>query len=157
MKIAEVTGQRQMVLGYLASLGAALCYGSVALVGRKIVSDYAPPMVATAFSLVIGTVVVALMFQGHLLSDLRSKPPRKAWLYVALAGCASAWGVSFWYLALGEAPVVLVAPLVGTSPLVSILLTHLFLQRIERVTWKTAVGALLVVGGVTLVTLGNQL
>ncbi len=45
------------------------------------------------------------------------------------------------------------APLVGISPLVSILLTHLFLQRLERVTWRTVLGALLVVIGVTL---GNR-
>ena len=157
MTVTQATDRRRLFLGYLASFGAAFCYGSVALIGRKIVSDFAPPMVATAFSMTFGMVIVGLIFHRHVLQDVRSRPPFRSWLFIALAGGASAWGVSFWYLALSEAPVVLVAPLVGSSPLVSILLAHIFLQRIERVTWKTAAGALLVVGGVALVTVGNQL
>lgn len=146
---------KQVMLGYAASIGAAACYGSVALVGKKIVGEYAPPMVATAFSMAIGTVMVAALFHRDVKTDF-ARAPRRAWVMVALAGLASAWGVSFWYMALGEAPVVLVAPLVGISPLVSIALTHIFLQRLERVTFRTVIGAFLVVGGVALVTLGNQ-
>ena len=149
--------RRRLILGYLASFGAALCYGSVALVARKIVNDYAPPMVATSFSMIFGTIMVAALFHRQVGADVRAGVSGRSLLFVGLAGLASAWGVSFWYLALNEAPVVLVAPLVGTSPLVSILLTHLFLQKIERVTWRTAAGAFLVVGGVALVTVGNQI
>ena len=152
----EVADRRRLLLGYLASFGAALCYGSVALVGRKIVSDYAPPMVATSFSMIFGTIMVAALFHRNVAADIRSGISGRSLLFVGLAGLASAWGVSFWYLALNEAPVVLVAPLVGTSPLISILLTHIFLQKIERVTWRTVAGAFLVVGGVALVTIGNQ-
>ena len=153
--IDVATVRSRVFVGYMASLGAAVCYGSVAVVGRKIVTDFAPPMVATSFSMMFGTAVVAMMFHGRLAADLATAP-RKAWLFAILAGCASAWGVSFWYLALNEAPVVLVAPLVGISPLVAIVLTHLFLQRLEKVTWRTLAGALLVVAGVVLVTVGNQ-
>jgi drug/metabolite transporter (DMT)-like permease len=146
---------KRVMLGYAASLGAAACYGSVALVGRKIVGDYAPAMVATAFSMSLGTAMVAALFFRDLKTDLTTAP-RRAWVMVALAGIAAAWGVSFWFLALEEAPVVLVAPLVGVSPLGSIVLTHFFLQRLEKVTMRTVFGALMVVGGVALVTLGNQ-
>ena len=153
--IDVATIRNRVFLGYLSSLGAAICYGSVAVVGRKIVTDFAPPMVATSFSMMFGTAVVATMFHGRLVADLATAP-RRAWLFAGLAGCTSAWGVSFWYLALNEAPVVLVAPLTGISPLVAIVLTYLFLQRLERVTWRTLSGALLVVGGVVLVTVGNR-
>jgi drug/metabolite transporter (DMT)-like permease len=51
---------------------------------------------------------------------------------------------------------VLVAPIVGTSPLFAIAMTHLFLQRLERVTWRTALGASLVAAGVALVTFGGR-
>jgi drug/metabolite transporter (DMT)-like permease len=146
---------KKLMLGYAASLGAAACYGSVALVGRKIVGDYAPAMVATAFSMSLGTAMVAALFFRDLKADLTTAP-RRAWGMVTLAGIAAAWGISFWFLALEEAPVVLVAPLVGVSPLVSIVLTHFFLQRLEKVTMRTVFGALMVVGGVALVTLGNQ-
>lgn len=98
---------------------------------------------------------MALLFFRDVKFDI-GRAPRRAWIMLVLAGLAATWGVSFWYLALGEAPVVLVAPLVGVSPLVSIVLTHFFLQRLEKVTMRTLFGALLVVGGVALVTLGNQ-
>ncbi|MCH8205491.1 MAG: DMT family transporter [Chloroflexi bacterium] len=149
------TARRRMVLGYLAALGAAASYGSVALVGRKIVDDYSSPMVGAAFSLVLGAGMVVALFHRDAVADA-PHVPRRAWAMVALAGCASTWGVSFWFLALSRAPVVLVAPLVGTSPLVSLLLAHLFLRRLERLTWRTVAGAMLVVGGVALITIGRQ-
>ena len=153
--IRPETAQRQVLLGYLAALGAAFCYGSLALVARKITTDYAPPMVATAFSILFGTVILGAMVHRHALDDI-TRSPRRGWLMVALAGCASTWGVSFWFLALSKAQVVLVAPVVGVSPLVSIVLTHFFLQRLERVTWRTVLGAVLVVGGVSLIAFGTE-
>ena len=149
------TTRRRLLLGYSAALAAAFCYGSVALVAQKIVDDYSSPMVGTAFSMLLGTMIVGALFHRHALADLPIAP-RRAWVYVALAGCAGTWGVSFWFLAFTRAPVVLVAPLVGTSPLVSILLTHLFLQRLERITLRVVLGALLVLVGVALIAVGTD-
>ena len=149
------TTRRRLLLGYLAALGAAFCYGSGALVARKIVDDYSSPMVGTAFSMLLGTMIVGALFHRHSLADVR-RAPRRGWVFVVLAGCASTWGVSFWFLAFTKAPVVLVAPLVGTSPLVSILLAHLFLQRLERVTWRVVLGAVVVVVGVGLIAVGTD-
>jgi len=41
--------------------------------------------------------------------------------------------------------------------LVTLLLSHLFLARLEQVTKRLVFGALLTVGGVLLVVLGSQL
>ena len=147
--------RRRLLLGYLAALGAAASYGSVTLVARKIVTDYSSPLVATAFSLVFGTLMVGALFHRDVIDDAPRTPVR-AWLLVAAAGCASTWGVTFWFLALDRAPVVLVAPLAGTHPLVSIVLGYLFLRRVEHLTWRSVVGALLVVIGVALVAVGRQ-
>ena len=147
--------RRRVLLGYLAALGAAASYGSVTLVARKIVTDYSSPLVGTAFSLLIGTLIVGALFHRDVAADA-PRAPGRAWLLVAAAGCASTWGVSFWFLALDRAPVVLVAPLAGTHPLVSIVLGYLFLKRIERLTWRSVAGALLVVIGVALVAVGRQ-
>ena len=51
---------------------------------------------------------------------------------------------------------VLVAPVAGAHPLVAIVLTHIFLQRLERVTVRTVLGALLVLGGIVLIALGTD-
>ena len=106
--------------------------------------------------MILGTIVLAAVFQAHIRADYRVHPSWKGWLFVALAGGASTWGVTFWFLALGEAPAILVAPLAATHPLFSVLLTLVFLRGLERVTVRTVMGTLLVIGGVALITLGIE-
>jgi len=148
--------RRQLLVGYGASLLAAIAYGSVAVVGRKIVSDFAPPLVATSFSMIFGTIILFALFHRQFASDIAAKAPRRAWLFVAIAGGSATWGVTFWFLALNEAPVVLVAPLASTYPLIAVVVARIFLQRLERVTLQTFAGAALVVGGAILITFGVQ-
>ena len=47
-------------------------------------------------------------------------------------------------------------PVSGTFPLWAILMTHLFLQRLEQVTLRTVLGAVLVVAGVGLIAVGQS-
>jgi drug/metabolite transporter (DMT)-like permease len=148
------TQDRRVILGYLASLGSAACYGTVTLVARKITDEYSSPVVGTAFSMLFGTLIMAILFHRHAIADVPGTPKR-AWLFVALAGCSATWGVSFWFLGLSRAPIVLVSPLAGTYPLIAIALTHVFLQRLEKVTWRTAIGAMFAVAGVALIALGR--
>ena len=147
------TGRQQVSLGYAAAIASALSYALGGLVAKKAVVDTSA-LVATAFSLLFGTLVLAALLNRLPLGDL-ARAPRRAWGIMALAGVTGAWGVTFFFLALGEAPLVLVAPVAGVYPLISILLAHLLLQRIERVTWPTVLGAGLVVGGVALIAVGR--
>ena len=148
--------RREAVIGYGAAIGAAACYGTLAVLGRKIATDIAPPLVANSFSMILGTLVLMVVFQSQIRADFRVRPSKKGWLFVALAGCASTWGVTFWFLALGEAPAILVAPLAAVHPLFSVLLALVFLRGMERVTARTILGTLLVIGGVILITFGIQ-
>ena len=150
---ASSTGASRPVVGHLAAVAAAFSYGVGTLVSQRIVTEYASPMVGTAFSLMFGTAIVAALFSRHVPGDVAAAP-RRAWLFVMLAGCASAWGVGSYFMALNYGPVVLVAPLVGVYPLVTIALAHVFLQRLERITWQTVLGATLVVLGAALIALG---
>ena len=152
---AAVAPRRDLWLGYAASLAAAFGYGSGALAAKMLVDDHTSPMVATAFSLVFGTIIVAALFHRQAIADLAAAP-RRAWLYMALAGLTAAWGVSFYFLALNVAPISVVAPLSSTYPLVSIVLAYVFLQRLERVTMRTVLGGVLVVGGAALVVVGRS-
>ena len=153
MSTATTKGRR-LLSGYAVSLGAAAVHGVGTLISQKVVTDYAPPMVATGFSTMFGAVIMGALFYRHALGDLAAAP-RSALVYVALGGLASAWGLSFLYLGLNVAPAVLVAPLTGTHPLVSILIAYSFLRRFERVTWRTVFGAVLVVSGVALIAVGR--
>lgn len=156
MTPAGVT-RRDAIIGYASAFAAAACYGSLAVIGRHIVHDgIAPPLVANAFATVLGTIVLAAIFQGHIRADYKLRPPWQGWLFVSLAGVASTWGVTFWFLALNEAPAVLVAPLSSIYPLFSVLMALVFLRGVERVTLRTVIGAALIVAGVALVTIGME-
>lgn len=152
----EQIDKRDALIGYGAAIGAAACYGALAVLGRKIALDIAPPLVANTFSMILGTLVLFAIFQSQIRADYKVRPSRKGWLFVALAGCASTWGVTFWFLALGKAPAILVAPLAGTSPLFALIMTLIFLRGIERVTIRTFMGTLMVIIGVALITLGIE-
>jgi uncharacterized membrane protein len=153
--IAE-TETRQKILGYAAALGAAACYGTLAVLGKKVVSDIAPPLVATSFSMVIGTIILVAIFQQQIRQDLIVRPALKGWVFVTLAGVSATWGVTFWYMALNHAPAVLVAPIASIHPVFSVLITLIFLRKTERVSMKTVLGAVLVTCGVVIITLSSQ-
>ena len=146
--------QRDIVTGYGTAVAAAFSYGTGALLAQKVVADYAPPIVGSAFSLFFGLIVVAVLFSRQAAREI-SLAPRRGLLFLVAAGTSSAVGVGFYFLALDHGPVVLVAPLVGASPLVTIALSHVFLQRFERVTWRMVMGATMVVAGVAIVALGR--
>ena len=152
----EGIGRRDAFIGYGGAIGAAACYGALAVLGRKVALDIAPPLVANTFSMILGTLVLFAIFHAQIRADYKVRPSKKGWLFVALAGCASTWGVTFWFLALGKAPAILVAPLAGTSPLFALIMTLIFLRGMERVTIRTFIGTLMVIIGVALITLGIE-
>ena len=147
--------RRQRLTGYGAALIAAMGYAAGAIASKKAVTDVASPMTATAFALLFGTLIMAFFLPRSTYGNLRSASKR-SFVYMGLAGLSGIWGVSFFHLALQEAPVALVMPVSGTFPLCAILMTHLFLQRLERVTLRTVLGAALVVAGVGLVAVGQS-
>ena len=66
-------------------------------------------------------------------------------------------GVSFLYLALSKAPVIVVSPVFALNPVVALVLAHFFLQRLERITLPLVLGTFFAVGGVVTVIVGTQL
>ncbi len=78
-----------------------------------------------------------------------------ALIMMTLAGICSSFGIFFMYSALARAPVILASPIVATFPLIAMTFTHIFLQRLERVTLRMVLGAILVTVGITFVVLGQ--
>ena len=82
--------------------------------------------------------------------DLRGSALR--W-YLA-AGVANTVFMLSYYGSVQLTPVSVVIPIVQTSPLVVLVASMLFLPvRLERVTWRLAAGAAVIVGGAVMVTL----
>jgi drug/metabolite transporter (DMT)-like permease len=113
------------------------------------------PLVTSAFSLMFGVLFLYLLLFPTLHRQMRQRNSRRGVVLFAGAGVAGAVGVTAMYAGLKWAPVVVVSPVTAIHPLFAIGLTHLFLQRWERVTWRILVGALLVVGGVVMITLSQ--
>jgi drug/metabolite transporter (DMT)-like permease len=69
-------------------------------------------------------------------------------------GLCNGLGVFCMYAALRHGPVILVAPLVSTYPLVTLLLSSVF-PREERVGLQTAAGVITAVGGIALLLISH--
>ena len=147
------TGAGRTAAGYGAALLSAIGYAAGAVVGAHVIANYASPITTSSFSLVFGAVIVGVPFIGHVRRDA-SGTPLRAWVMVGLAGAAASVGVTFFFLAIGTAPLVVATPVTGAYPLVAIVLSYVFINRMERVNWRTWLGGLLVVGGVVSVALG---
>jgi uncharacterized membrane protein len=72
--------------------------------------------------------------------------------YLIAAGVVENAGVLLSVLALRVGAVSVVAPLIGTMPLFVLALSWLFLRNIERINARLAVGTVLIVLGVYLIT-----
>lgn len=152
--IPKRLSERPVALGMMAASLAAVCYGSSQYIARQLVTQYAPPLVIASMALFTGLVILSSVTVPTLVKDRHA--PRRAILFMILAGFAASAGVAFSFSALSHAPVVVVAPVSSVTPLISLALAHIFLQRLERITRRTWLGALLVVAGVILVTLGSR-
>tara|TARA_B100001123_G_scaffold71406_1_gene80072 strand:- start:469 stop:927 length:459 start_codon:yes stop_codon:yes gene_type:complete len=149
------TNNKIRYYGFTFAVCAAFLYALSALVGKKITDDFSSPMVASAFSILFGLVATGSVFFRTVNKEARNLAGR-SWVLIGLSGCASALGVTGWYLALNITPVVVVAPIVAVYPLVTIAIASLFLRGIEKVTRQTVIGAVIVVTGVLLIGLGTQ-
>ena len=157
-------GDKIFVLGYLMALGAGASYGATNVMAKQTLEVFDSPLVITMLSMLVGMLVLAPLVGA---STARSGVHREKgqgfsknlWSlrWVALAGIASGIAVISLYFAVQRADVVVISPIVSSSPLITLFLAHVFLTRLERVTKRLLFGALLTVSGVVLVVIGNQL
>ena len=146
---------RRSLLGYLTGLGAAASYGGSNLVAKSLSQEFGSPLVVAAFGTFFGMIVLWPLAGRGALAGL--KTAKLGLSFVALSGVASSLGVITLYFALLRSDVVIVAPIASISPLVTLLLAHLFLEKLERVTRWLLVGTLLAVSGVGLIIVGSTL
>lgn len=152
------------ILGYLMALAAGASYGATNVMAKQVIEIYDSPLMVTAFSMLIGLFVLAPLVgasgarTGVLRAGHRSLGQTLHSLrFVAMAGLASGIAVNALYFAVQKADVVVISPIVASSPLVTLLLAHIFLARLETVTLKLVAGTLMAVLGVVLVVVGSQL
>ena len=152
MQSTEQRAARQAFLGILFAFTAALSYACSQVLIRYSVEDLAPPLVGSMIALFWGTLgFVALSYRS--LGE-RSPNFRRGALLFAGAGFFSTLGLVGMFLALDRGEVVLVSPVLATHSLSTLVLAALFLRGVERLTLRVAVGCVLVVAGVVVLSLG---
>ena len=152
------------LLGYLMALGAGAAYGATNVMAKQTFEVYDSPLMVTAFSMLVGMLVLIPLVGASARRtgvirnpDLGVLQSLLSLRYIALAGLASGIAVISLYFAVQRADVVVISPIVSSSPLITLFLAHLFLARLERVTRRLAAGTVLAIVGVILVVLGSQL
>ena len=136
----------QLALPFLS----AACFGAVSILRKLGLGGVGPVL---GFAVNVTTALAAftafLTATGHL-RRLRCEPSRLG--YLLGAGVLENAGVLLNVLALQAGTVSVVAPLSGTMPLFVLGLSALFLRDIERISGRLAVGTVLIVLGVYLIT-----
>lgn len=97
----------------------------------------------------IRTVIILMLAWGIILFKGNAGSlfnlSKQNWIFLILSGCATGASWIFYFKALQLGEVSQVAPVDKLSVALAILLSVIFLG--EPVTWKSAIGALMIIGG----------
>lgn len=144
---------RTQVIGYLLAGAACLAYGASLILAKQVVQD-TPPLLGGALGMTFGLLVLTVLSAPDVRRDRGTR--RRAWVWAALGGLAAGGGITFMFMAVSNAPVVVVAPILAMNPLTAILFSQIFIRGMERLTWRILIGAVLVVTGVIIISLGQN-
>ena len=134
----------------LFALGASILGGAASPIrkfGYSMITSVPLAICLTLMGSLTGLILYLVVWRGY--RDVMVN--RGTVLWFGLSGVVTSCGITSYMLSLSMGDVVLVDPLIATTPLFSVTFTHLLLKDHERVTSKAVLGALLVcAGGVVL-------
>ena len=140
-------------LGYLLAIGSAATFASRDTISRHVVTDLIDPLVSAGLALAIGGTILAVILHRQVARSVMTVP-RKYLLICALAGVFQGLAVASLFQALSRAPVTVVSPIYASQPLITLILAHFFLKRLEAIDFLLALGTMVSVVGVILEILG---
>ena len=144
---------RTHIFGYLLAIVSASAFATRDVISRHVVSGLAPPLVTSAYTIVMGVVMLLAFTLPSAISSFRGVPPRYILMCILAGVCQGVANVSL-FQALSLAPVTVVSPTLATQSLFVLAIAHFTLTRLESVTMPLVIGTTLTVVGVALVVLG---
>jgi len=131
----------------------AFFYGIESTFAKLGFAEGTPVLVGLGVKTLVATItfLAYLRWRGALPTG-GAFPADRLWWYLG-AGAANTTFLLAYYGALAVAPVVVVVPILQTSPLFVLALSYLFLPRLERVTPRLVAAAAIVVVGAVVVTI----
>ena len=140
-------------LGYLLAIFGSATFASRDVISRHVVAELIDPLVAVGLALGVGAVILTVMLHRQVATSITTAP-RNYLLICALAGILQGLAVASLFQALSRAPVTVVSPIYAFNPVITLILAHLFLKRLEALDFLLAAGTMISVVGVILVILG---
>jgi len=150
--LLSTSGQR---LGFrpwqiVLPLTSATCFGIVAII-RKVGLGEMGPVLGTAINVTTAMIAFSTLMLASGHHGLRACRGRTL-VYFIVAGITENAGVFLTIVALGFGAVSVVMPLASSTPIFVLLFTPFFLRGVEILTARVAVGTVLIVLGVYLIT-----
>ena len=149
---------RRYLAGCLAGLTAGAATGASTFLAKQAVSVYDSPLVISALGMLAAMflvipVVGLIAARNPAIRTFQWKPMG----FVAISGLSTTVSIVAQLFAVQRADVLIVAPILATFPLWTLLLSHIFIARLEQITLRLTAGAFVTVAGVIAVVLGGQL
>ena len=149
---------RRYLLGCLSGLMAGAATGGSTVLAKQTVGMSDSPLTITALGMLAAMFIVIPVVS---IIALRSPAIRafdwKSMGFVCLSGLSTTVSIVAQLFAVQRADVLIVAPILATFPLWTLLLAHIFIARLERITLRLTIGAVVTVAGVAAVAVGGQL
>ena len=152
-----ITGKRQgdtkwRLVDALLPVTAALISAVSQALRKQALKIIPDPFVAVA---VVTTVSLILLVIFAFSTDraARFQMPRRSFGYFLCAALIATAAQVLNFIALARGQLAVIIPLLNTTPLFSVLFSVVFLRNVETVNSRVIVGAVLMVGGVVLITI----
>ncbi len=148
---------RRYLFGCLASLVSGAATGASTVLAKQTVGVYDAPLAIASLGMLAAMIVVvpAVGFMAVRDPAVRTFDWRHLGL-AGLSGTSTTVSIVAQIFAVQRADVVVVAPILATFPLWTLLLSHLFIARLEQITLRLTAGAVVTVVGVIVVALGGR-
>ena len=149
---------RRYLIGCIAGLVAGAATGGSTVLAKQAVSVYDSPLAITALGM-----MAAMFLVVPIVSVLAARNPAvrsfdwKSMGFVGISGLSTTLSIVAQVFAVRRADVVIVAPILATFPLWTLMLSHIFISRLEQITLRLIIGTIVTVVGVIAVVLGGQL
>ena len=149
---------RRYLVGCLAGLTAGAATGASTVLAKQAVSVYDSPLIISVLGMLAAMflvlpVVGLIAARNPSIRAFQWKPMG----FVAISGLSTTVSIVAQLFAVQRADVLIVAPILATFPLWTLLLSHIFIARLEQITLRLTAGAFVTVAGVIAVVLGGQL
>ena len=149
---------RRYLIGCLTALAAGAAMGGSTVLAKKTLEVYGSTLTVTVLSMTVAMVILFPAFGAVAARNpaIRTFDWRSMGL-VSVSGISTTIAVVAQFFAVQRADVVVVVPILATFPLWTLLLSHLLIARLEQITPRLTIGAMLAVAGVIAVALGGRL